>query len=190
MLQEILLIDNYDSFTYNLYHLLYTLTGKPPVVVRNDKVAPEFVNDFQALVLSPGPGLPSEAGKMIECIKAAWNKIPVLGVCLGHQAIGELMGAKLKNMQQVFHGVSRSATIVEKGKLYNGIDSPFEAGSYHSWTIDPLFLPEEMIVTAVDDEGEILSFHHKTLPLTGIQYHPESILTPAGPAIIANWLRG
>ena len=190
MLQNILLIDNYDSFTYNLYHLLYTLTGTPPVVVRNDEVDLASVNNFEALVLSPGPGLPSESGKMNECIEAAWNKIPVLGICLGHQAIAEFMGARLKNMEKVFHGVSRSARILDHGSLYHGINSPFEAGSYHSWTIDPLFLPVEMVVTSVDEDGEILSFHHKNLPITGIQFHPESILTPTGPAIIRNWLLG
>jgi anthranilate synthase component 2 len=188
MNQRILLIDNYDSFTYNLFHALYTLNGLAPEVKRNDDLKLDQLMDYDAIVLSPGPGLPHEAGMLMQAIETCWNRSKILGVCLGHQALALHSGAKLKQLPEPYHGVSREGFISGHSDIYRNIQSPFAAGSYHSWTIDSPTLPACWNVNAVDSMGEILSMQHKSKPITGMQYHPESVLTPAGYALIENWL--
>lgn len=187
MNQRILLIDNYDSFTYNLFHALYTLNGCAPEVRRNDALELNLLQFYDAIVLSPGPGLPHEAGLLLDAIERCWNRSKILGVCLGHQALALYSGAKLMQLKEPYHGVSRKGFIKDKGGIYHTIESPFEAGSYHSWTIDKRTLPACWNVNAIDNSGEILSMQHKNKPITGIQYHPESVLTPAGLAVLRNW---
>jgi anthranilate synthase component 2 len=189
MSQSLLLLDNYDSFTYNLFHLLYTLTGKKPVVMRNTLDDPSVVHQFDGIVLSPGPGLPSEAGRLNEVIAACFEKKPVLGVCLGHQALAEYTGATLVSLPQVYHGVARKGTVVSPCAMYEGMDAEFDAGSYHSWTVQHSNLPDTWQCTAVDAQDEVLSIAHRHLPVWGLQYHPESILTPLGAHIVGNWLK-
>jgi anthranilate synthase component 2 len=188
MKQRILLIDNYDSFTYNLFHALYTLNEAAPEVIRNDNLLLSALKNYDAVVLSPGPGLPHEAGKLMQAIETCWDKSKILGVCLGHQALALHSGAKLKQLPQPYHGVTREGFISGQSDIYRNIQSPFEAGSYHSWTIDSPTLPACWNVNAVDSMGEILSMQHKSKPITGIQFHPESVLTPMGYALIENWL--
>lgn len=189
MKQRILLIDNYDSFTYNLYHALHTLNETAPEVRRNDEMQLELLGNYDAIVLSPGPGLPHEAGNLMQIIEASWDTAKILGVCLGHQALAGHSGAELKQLSLPYHGVSRAGKILETSGIYSTIRSPFEAGSYHSWTVNIETLPDCWQIDAVDNQGEILSMRHKTKPINGIQYHPESILSPQGSAILKNWLR-
>jgi len=189
MKQRILLIDNYDSFTYNLYHALHTLNGHTPEVKRNDELEIDGLHTYDAIVLSPGPGLPHEAGMLMQAIETCWDNSKMLGVCLGHQALALHSGAKLKQLPEPYHGVSREGFISDHSDIYNKIQSPFEAGSYHSWTIETTTLPSCWNVNALDKSCEILSMQHKSKPITGIQYHPESVLTPIGYAILENWLR-
>ncbi len=188
MNQRILLIDNYDSFTYNLFHALYTLNEVAPEVIRNDELPLNALGKYDAIVLSPGPGLPNEAGMLMQAIESCWNRSKILGVCLGHQALAVHSGAQLKQLPMPYHGVSREGKILDNTGIYCAIDSPFEAGSYHSWTVKNEELPECWTIDAIDSYGEILSIQHKTLPINGIQYHPESVLTPLGLAILKNWL--
>ena len=189
MNKPILLLDNFDSFTYNLYHLLYSVSGVKPVVLRNDLPDPEVVLQYSTIVLSPGPGLPNEAGKLMEVIQHSWGKIKILGVCLGHQALALHSGGKLNQLNHVYHGVSRKGFISGNSSLFQGIDNQFDAGSYHSWTIDKSSLNDQWKITAVDQSEEILAIEHQSLPITGIQFHPESVLTPLGRLMIENWLK-
>ena len=188
MSQRILLIDNYDSFTYNLFHALHTLSGRVPEVKRNDELELDLLRGYDAIVLSPGPGLPHQAGMLMQAIETCWDTSKILGVCLGHQALAVHSGAKLKQLSEPYHGVSREGFISDYSDIYRNIQSPFEAGSYHSWTVNTHTLPDCWKVNAIDNSGEILSMQHKNKPITGIQYHPESVLTPMGYAIIENWL--
>ncbi len=186
---RILIIDNYDSFTYNLVHLAEKIIGERVTVVFNDQFSLEDIHQYDRLILSPGPGLPDQAGLLKQVIQYACDKMPILGVCLGHQAIGEVFGAKLINLNGVFHGVS--SEIYASGTqdpIYKNLTFPLQAGRYHSWVIDPQTLPESMGITAKDADGNIMSIRHKTLDVVGIQYHPESILTPDGEKIISNWI--
>jgi anthranilate synthase/aminodeoxychorismate synthase-like glutamine amidotransferase len=184
----ILLIDNYDSFTYNLVHLIEMLHGEKPLTLRVDDVNSEHISHSAAVVISPGPGLPTEMGHLMELVQLAINTKPVLGVCLGHQAIAEAFGGKLKQLPQVYHGVARDAQIELSNPMYLNCPNTFDAGSYHSWTVSEVDFPNELIVTARDNQREILSFIHVSKPIWGLQYHPESILTPHGPSIVRNWL--
>lgn len=186
---SILLLDNYDSFTYNLYHYLYSASGVKPVVMRNDLKDPQVVLEFSRVVLSPGPGLPSEANALMQVIEAAWGKLPILGVCLGHQAIAEFTGATLKQLDQVYHGVSRATKILQHNTLFKGFDAMLDAGSYHSWTVNRGSLPEQWSILAEDLHGELMAIEHKLFQIHGIQFHPESVLTPKGYQIIENWLQ-
>lgn len=194
---KIVIVDNYDSFTYNLSHLIKEL-GAEVTVYRNDKFQMEQLEAFDKIVLSPGPGIPSEAGLLLDVIKEYAGKKPILGVCLGHQAIGESFGGKLTNIGEVVHGV---ATPVEVKKfksekveecqvdyLFAGLPERFEVGRYHSWVVDTEGFPECMEVTSVSDDGFIMSLRHKEYDIRGIQYHPESVLTPDGKTILKNWL--
>ena len=183
-----IIIDNYDSFTYNLSHLLKEL-GASVTVVRNDKFKIEDLEQFDKIVLSPGPGIPSEAGLMPQVIKAYAGRKPILGICLGHQAIGEAFGAKLLNIGNVVHGVATPAHLTAQDYLFEGLPADLEVGRYHSWVVDENGLPECLEVTSRSDDGSIMSMRHKEFDIRGIQYHPESVLTPQGKEIINNWLK-
>ena len=185
---KIVIIDNYDSFTYNLSHLIKEL-GADVTVYRNDKFQMEQLEAFDKIVLSPGPGIPSEAGLLLDVIKAYAGKKPILGVCLGHQAIGESFGGKLTNLSQVYHGVATPSTITVKDYIFEGLPEKIEIGRYHSWVVDNDGFPECLEVTSVSDEGYVMSLRHKEYDIRGIQYHPESVLTPDGKAILKNWLK-
>jgi anthranilate synthase component 2 len=187
-MKPILLLDNYDSFTYNLLHYIEAL-GAPVVVYRNDEITIEDVAAFDHIILSPGPGLPDEAGIIKEVIARYASEKPILGICLGMQAIGEVFGAKLQNLNTVHHGV---ATVIEvtdpSDVLYQNLPQQLTVGRYHSWIIDPATLPETLVVTAQTPEGQTMSLRHTSLPVCGVQYHPESILTPFGKTILQHWL--
>ena len=181
------IIDNYDSFTYSLSHLLKEL-GASVTVVRNDRFRLEDLEQFDKIVLSPGPGIPSEAGLMPQVIKAYAGRKPILGICLGHQAIGEAFGAKLLNIGNVVHGVASPAHLTAQDYLFEGLASDLEVGRYHSWVVDDKDLPQCLEVTSRSDDGYIMSLRHREYNVRGIQFHPESVLTPQGKTIINNWL--
>ncbi len=182
------IIDNYDSFTYNLSHLIKQL-GADVTVLRNDKFELGDLKPFDKIVLSPGPGIPSEAGLLLDVIKAYAGQKPMLGVCLGHQAIGEFFGGRLTNLSDVFHGVQTPATIVADDRLFEGLPKEIPVGRYHSWVVDREGLPDCLEVTAVSPEGQIMALRHRQMDIHGIQFHPESVLTPDGAAIVGNWLK-
>lgn len=184
---KIVIIDNYDSFTYNLAHLVKEL-GAEVTVYRNDQFRMEQLEAFDKIILSPGPGIPSEAGLLLEVISSYAGLKPILGVCLGHQAIGESFGGKLTNLSQVYHGVATPCTLTAQDYLFEGMAQQIEVGRYHSWVVDTQGLPECLEVTSVSDEGYIMSLRHKEYDIRGIQYHPESVLTPEGRSILRNWL--
>lgn len=185
---KILLVDNYDSFTYNLYHLLEKVCEDTIIDVRrNNQIDLGSIALYNAVVLSPGPGIPSEAGQMPALIEHFKFTKPLLGVCLGHQAIAESFGYKLKNLPCVFHGVSTRMKIIDPDDpLYKHLPHDFTVGRYHSWTVESLD-DRELVATAYSDDGEIMSFRHTSLPLFGVQYHPESVLSDYGEEIISNW---
>ena len=185
---KIVIIDNYDSFTYNLSHLVKEL-GAEVTVFRNDKFKLHELEKFDKIILSPGPGIPSEAGLLLEVIKAYAGKKPILGVCLGHQAIGEVFGGKLTNLSSVFHGVATPTHICTDDYIFEGLDKNIEVGRYHSWVVDANELPACLEVTSKSPEGYIMSLRHREYDIRGIQYHPESVLTKAGKTIIRNWLK-
>ena len=184
---HIVIIDNYDSFTYNLSHLIKEL-GAKVTVYRNDKFTLDQLEVFDKIVLSPGPGIPSEAGLLLDVIKTYAGKKPILGVCLGHQAIGESFGGQLTNLSEVYHGVATPATRTVEDYLFEGLPEQIEVGRYHSWVVDQKGFPECLEVTSVSDEGFIMSLRHKEYDIRGIQYHPESVLTKDGRTILQNWL--
>ena len=185
---KIVLIDNYDSFTYNLYHLVREL-GAEVEVFRNDQFEMQQLDEFDKILLSPGPGIPSEAGQLMNVLQTYAGKKPILGVCLGHQAIGEHFGARLENLSTVFHGVATEGTILTPDPLFASLPRRITMGRYHSWVVSKHALPSCLEVTAESDEGQIMALRHRTLPIHGIQFHPESVLTPDGRQIIGNWLR-
>ena len=185
---KVVIIDNYDSFTYNLSHLVKEL-GAKVTVFRNDMFKLEQLESYDKIILSPGPGIPCEAGLLLDVLKCYAGKKPILGVCLGHQAIGESFGGKLTNLSEVYHGVATPCTITKKDYLFEGLPEKIEIGRYHSWVVDNDDFPDCLEVTSVSDEGYIMSLRHKEYDIRGIQYHPESVLTPDGKKIIENWLR-
>lgn len=185
---KILIFDNYDSFTYNLVHLVKELGYTDVDVYRNDKIALEDIAKYDKIILSPGPGIPSEAGLLLPLIKEYAGKKPILGVCLGHQAIGEAFGAKLKNLEDVYHGVATQIIINEPDYLFDGLEKYVEVGRYHSWIVDNVNLPDCIEVTATDRNGQIMALRHKEYDIHGVQFHPESVLTPTGEAIVRNFL--
>ena len=184
---KVTIIDNYDSFTYNLAHLFKAL-GVGVNVVRNDKFQLDDLEDTDKLVLSPGPGIPDEAGLTLQVIHHYAGRKPILGVCLGHQAIGQSFGARLVNLPDVYHGVQTSAHIVKRDYIFDRLPDSILVGRYHSWAVDTEDLPPVLEVTAVSDDGRIMALRHKTYDIRGIQFHPESILTPDGRTMIENWL--
>lgn len=192
---HIALIDNYDSFTYNLVQLVEQ-AGARVTVLRNDRFALPDLADYDKLLLSPGPGIPSEAGLLLPVIETYASSKPILGVCLGEQAIGEAFGAKLCNLSDVFHGVQTEISLpslqhpeLADDYLFDGLPPRMAVGRYHSWVVSRDGLPDTLAVTAVSDEGLIMGLRHRTLDVHGIQFHPESVLTPLGERIIRNWIR-
>lgn len=184
---KVLILDNYDSFTFNLYHYLEPLVTEL-VVVRNDEVKLDEVASFDGLVLSPGPGLPAEAGRMMELIERFHDRIPILGVCLGHQALAEFFGAKLLNLPEVLHGRPTECEVISEDLLFEGCGERFLIGHYHSWVVAEEGLPEVLKVSSRNSNGHIMSLRHKELEIRGVQFHPESILTPMGKKMIQNWV--
>jgi len=188
---NIVIIDNYDSFTYNLSHLVKEL-GADVTVLRNDKFQLQDLEPFDKIILSPGPGIPSEAGLLLDVIKHYASIKPILGVCLGHQAIAEAFGGSLINLTEVFHGVATEGSILtlgqEKDYIFRGLPERITMGRYHSWVVNRDTLPECLQVTAESDEHQIMALRHKDYDIRGIQFHPESVLTPQGKDIIANWM--
>lgn len=184
-----LVLDNYDSFTYNLVHILRELEGDDKLeVYRNDQISLEDVGRYDRILLSPGPGLPDESGILLDVIKTYAADKSILGVCLGHQAIGEVFGARLYNLPTVLHGIATNVNVKESDLLFDDIPQSFKVCRYHSWAIDPGQVGD-LQVTAVDDEGEVMAVAHKKYPLRGVQFHPESILTEHGIKLIDNWLK-
>lgn len=186
-MKKIIIIDNYDSFTYNLVHFLEDLNAKV-TVFRNDEFELNELEKFDKILLSPGPGIPEEAGLLLDVIKKYASTKSILGICLGQQAIGEVFGGSLINLEKVYHGVASKVKITKEDSLFNNLPTEFEVGRYHSWVINPDDFPEDLEITSVDENGEIMSIRHKTLDVKGVQYHPESILTPNGKKILENWL--
>ncbi len=184
---KIVIIDNYDSFTYNLSHLVKEL-GAEVDVVRNDQFELADLEPYSKIILSPGPGIPSEAGLLLDVIRTYAGKKPILGVCLGHQAIGEVFGGTLENLSDVFHGVATPCHIVNDDPIFSGIERDITIGRYHSWVVSNENFPDCLKVTAVSDEGQVMALRHKTLNVRGIQFHPESVLTPDGKKMLQNWL--
>lgn len=185
---KILLFDNYDSFTYNLVHLVKELGYTDVEVHRNDKIALEEVAKFDKIILSPGPGVPSESGLLLPLIKEFAGKKPILGVCLGEQAIGEAFGGQLTNLEDVYHGVATQARIVAKDYIFDGLDESIEIGRYHSWIVSQENFPDCLEVTALDDKGQVMALRHKEFDIHGVQFHPESVLTPKGKEIVKNFI--
>lgn len=181
------IIDNYDSFTYNLSHLVKE-AGAEVTVLRNNQFELADLQVFDKIILSPGPGIPSEAGLLIEVIREYAGKKPILGVCLGEQAIGEVFGGKLINLSEVFHGVQTPITITGKDSLFEGLPETVNVGRYHSWVVASEGLPDCLEITAISKEGYIMALRHKTYDVHGIQFHPESVLTPDGKKMIENFL--
>ena len=184
---KVVIIDNYDSFTYNLAHLVKEL-GASVTVYRNDQFSLNQLEPFDKILLSPGPGIPSEAGLLTDVIRTYAGRKPMLGVCLGHQAIGEVFGARLSNLPEVYHGVATPCELVGHDALFAGMESRFTIGRYHSWVVSREDFPETLEVTALSDDGNIMALRHRNYAIWGIQFHPESVLTPDGRQIIANWL--
>lgn len=185
---KILLLDNYDSFTYNLMQMVEDIIGEEIDVIKNDKLNLKDVSIYDAIILSPGPGIPSEAGKLLEVIKNYADKIPILGVCLGHQAMVEAFGGGLKQLEKVYHGIGVQLVLKDLDILFEGLTDPIQVGRYHSWVVDAESLPQDFVVTSTDEKGIVMSFKHKEYAIHGVQFHPESILTPQGKQMLTNWL--
>jgi anthranilate synthase component 2 len=186
---RILIFDNYDSFTYNLVQLVEKISQQKIDVYRNDKISLEEMDRYDKIILSPGPGIPEEAGLLLPLIKTYASRKSILGVCLGHQAIGEAFGGTLVNLSKVYHGVATNCKIIGADeKLFKNIPKEFKAGRYHSWVIDQKNFPSELEITALDDNNMIMAIKHKQYDVRGVQFHPESILTPMGEQILRNWL--
>ena len=185
MNKKVLVIDNYDSFTYNLVHYMEDLDYEVSVV-RNDEFSMDFVEKFDKILISPGPGIPEEAGQTKKLIKRFYSTKSIMGVCLGHQAIGEVFGGKLKNLDSVFHGVATDIKIVSEDKVFKNIPKKIKVGRYHSWVVEKL--NDNLEVLASDNDGNIMALRHKDYKVWGVQFHPESILTEYGKDILKNWL--
>ena len=201
------IIDNYDSFTYNLAHLVKEL-GAEVDVLRNDKFELEELEKYDKIILSPGPGIPEEAGLLLEVIRTYAGRKPILGVCLGEQAIGQAFGGKLTNLSEVFHGIQTNIVIRDEGLvisdellitnhsslitdyIFSGLPTEIPVGRYHSWVVDTDGFPEELVITAISSEGQIMALKHREYDVHGIQFHQESVLTPDGNQIVGNWLKG
>lgn len=185
---KLLIFDNYDSFTYNIVHAVREL-GTDPTVVRNDCIALDEIDKFDKIIISPGPGIPSEAGILQQLLQEYADKKSILGICLGHQAIGERFGARLKNLPEVYHGIKTEIDIIRPDYIFDGLGNKLEVGRYHSWAIDPGSIPAELEITALSPDGCIMAVRHRDFDIRGVQFHPESVLTPKGTKIIENWLK-
>lgn len=186
---KILVFDNYDSFTYNLVHLVEKIMHQKVQVFRNDQIALEKIKEFDKIILSPGPGIPEEAGLLLPLIREYASTKSILGVCLGHQAIGQAFGGRLTNLSTVYHGVATPIHLEPVAPLFNGLPPRIEVGRYHSWVVDRQAFPEQLEITASDDNGLVMALQHKEYDVQGVQFHPESVLTPMGEAIMRNWLK-
>ena len=190
---KILVFDNYDSFTYNLVHLVEKIIHEKVDVHRNDQIPLEKVKEYDKIILSPGPGIPEEAGLLLPLIKEYASSKSILGVCLGHQAIGEAFGGKLINLSSVFHGVATPVKVksekLKASDLFEGLPDQIEVGRYHSWVVSKENFPGELEITAEDENGMIMGLQHKNYDVQGVQFHPESVLTPDGETIMRNWLK-
>ncbi|MDR6403429.1 MULTISPECIES: aminodeoxychorismate/anthranilate synthase component II [Chryseobacterium] len=186
---KVLVFDNYDSFTYNLVQIIERVLNQRVDVVRNDEITLEEIEKYDKIILSPGPGIPEEAGILLDLIKKYAPTKSILGVCLGQQAIAEAFGGSLINLSEIFHGVATSADLVKNDtKIFKNLSSGLEVGRYHSWAVSLENFPEELEITAIDKDGMIMALQHKTYDVHGVQFHPESILTPEGEVIIRNFL--
>ena len=191
---RILVFDNYDSFTYNLVHLVEKITHLKVEVYRNDQISIGKVKEYDKIILSPGPGIPTEAGMLLPLIKEYAATKSILGVCLGHQAIGEAFGGKLINLATVYHGVATPVRVLKRNHaandngVFEGLPDDLEVGRYHSWIIEAENFPAELEITAIDESGYIMALQHKTYDVQGVQFHPESVLTPKGEQMMRNWL--
>lgn len=184
---RLLILDNYDSFTYNIAHALRSL-GVEADVRRNDKIDIDKIAVYDKIIISPGPGIPSEAGILPRMLERYATEKSILGICLGHQAIGERFGAKLRNLESVYHGVASKIHLTKDDYIFAGVPTEFEVGRYHSWVVDRAGLPDELEVTALSPDGEIMAMRHRKYDVRGLQFHPESVLTPYGTAILENWI--
>ena len=186
---KVLVFDNYDSFTYNLVQIIEQILGEKVDVFRNNEIPLEDINQYDKIILSPGPGIPEEAGILLEVIKKYAPTKSIFGVCLGQQAIAEAFGGSLINLSEIYHGVATEATQTNVHKIFNNLPETLEVGRYHSWAVNPDDFPEELEITSVDKNGMIMSLKHKTYDVHAVQYHPESILTPNGKQILENFLK-
>lgn len=187
---KLLILDNYDSFTYNIVHALKSL-GVTPTIRRNDSITLDEIDEFDKIIISPGPGIPSEAGILPAMLDRYATSKSILGICLGHQAIGERFGARLRNLPEVYHGIKSEITLtVPDDYIFHGLPEKIDVGRYHSWVVDKDGFPECLEVTAVSPDGEIMAMRHRSLDVRGVQFHPESILTPMGITILGNWING
>ncbi len=184
---RLLILDNYDSFTYNIVHAVRQL-GFSPEVYRNDEISIDAIKTFDKIIISPGPGIPSEAGILPELLRIYAESKPILGICLGEQAIGERFGARLRNLTDVFHGIQSTITITTDDYIFKGLPDRIKVGRYHSWVVDRGSLPDSLEMTALSDEGDVMAIRHKSYDVRGVQFHPESIMTPDGLTILSNWL--
>ena len=190
---KILIFDNYDSFTYNLVHMVERITNEKADVYRNDKISLESINEYDKIILSPGPGLPCESGLLLPLIKKFAPFKSIMGVCLGQQAIAEVFGGKLINLKNVYHGVATKIMVDEhrtkmQNDVFKDLPSELDAGRYHSWVVDNEDFPDDLEITARDENGLIMGLRHKTFDVQGVQFHPESVLTPDGEKMMRNWL--
>ena len=186
---NILIFDNYDSFTYNLFHLVKELGYKDVEVHRNNRIELDAIERFDKIILSPGPGIPSEAAGLLPLIRRFAPYKSILGVCLGHQAIAEAFGGRLINLENVYHGVATPIRIIAEHRIFAGLPETFEAGRYHSWIVDANDFPKELEITAIDEDGQIMALRHRTFDVNGVQFHPESVLTPLGKTIVEQFLK-
>ena len=186
--ERVVIIDNYDSFTYNLAHLVKQLEAKVEVF-RNDQFTLNQLERFTKIILSPGPGIPEEAGLLMDVIRTYAGRKPMLGVCLGHQAIAEVFGGKLVNLKEVYHGIATEGTQFGNDPIFSGLPKRIVMGRYHSWVVDRAGFPDCLEVTAMSDDGQIMALRHRNYNIHGIQFHPESVLTPEGATIVRNWLQ-
>ncbi len=194
-MNKILILDNYDSFTYNLVQLVEEIIGGEVDVFRNNEILMADIDRYDKIILSPGPGIPAEAGILLSLIKTYAKSKSILGVCLGHQAIGEVFGGQLTNLSKVFHGIKTKIKLIPSVELslknndwFKGLDDELEVGRYHSWVINEQAIPNELEVTSVDSTGMIMSIRHREYDVQGVQFHPESVLTPNGRKMLENWL--
>lgn len=186
---KLLIIDNYDSFTYNLVQYLREITEGSIEVHRNDQISLEAMDAYDAIVLSPGPGLPKDAGLLLDIIRTYTGRKPILGICLGHQAIGQVFGAKLKNIKKVYHGIATPIQILDEKGLFEGQGTEMVVGRYHSWIVDQEGLPDCLDILAEDANGQIMAMQHESAPTVGMQFHPESVLTPEGKNLLSNFVQ-